>query len=94
MAATGSDDHVSVFLQDDVGAVVEVEDRDGVELSGGTAWLGHRFGVDEVDLEHTPNGGSGEKRWVTAPSLISVRNGSCLGKTVACDTHTPPPPQQ
>lgn len=69
MAATGSDDHVSVFLQDDIGAVVEVEDRDGVELSGGTARLGHRFGVDEMDLEHTKNGGIGEQRWVPTPVL-------------------------
>lgn len=67
MAATGPDDHVSVFLQDDVGAVVEVEHRDGVELRGGTARLGHRFRVDEVDLERV-NGGSGETRRVTPPS--------------------------
>ena len=66
MAATGPDDHVSVFLQDDVGAVVEVEHRDGVELRGGTARLGHRLRVDEVDLERA-NGGSGEPRRVTPP---------------------------
>lgn len=57
MAATGPDDHVPVLLQDDVGAVVEVEDGDGVELGGGAAGLGHRFWVDEVDLEHTAQGG-------------------------------------
>lgn len=95
VTATGSDDHVSVFLQDDVGAVVEVEDRDGVQLSGGTAWLGHRFGVDEVDLEHTANGGSGEKHWVPAPQpphfykqrqLLGQNDGTCA-------TLPPPPPR-
>lgn len=30
VAATGPDNHVSVFLQDDVGAVVKVEHGDGV----------------------------------------------------------------
>ena len=74
MAATGPDDHVSVFLQDDVGAVVEVEHRDGVELRGGTARLGHRLRVDEVDLEQA-SGGSGETRRVTPPPgrLVSRR---------------------
>lgn len=57
MAATSPDNHVSVFLQDDVGAVIEVEHGDGIELSRSTARLGHRFRVDEVYLEHTP------KRW-------------------------------
>lgn len=54
VAAAGPHDHVPVFLQDDVGAVVEVEDRDGVELSWSAAGLGHRIWVDKVDLEHTP----------------------------------------
>lgn len=49
MAAAGPHDHVPVFLQDDVGAVVEVEDRDGVELSWSAAGLGHRIWVDKVD---------------------------------------------
>lgn len=62
MAATGADDHVSVFLQDDVGAVVEVEDGDGVELSGGAAGLGHRVRVDEVNLEDTTRNAAGEVR--------------------------------
>ena len=57
MAATSPDNHVSVFLQDDVGAVIEVEHRDGIELSRSTARLGHRFRVDEVHLKHT------RKRW-------------------------------
>lgn len=58
MAAAGPDDHVSVFLQDDVGAVVEVEHGDGVELGGGTAGLGHRLWVNEVDLQRTPRRGA------------------------------------
>lgn len=57
MAATSPDNHVSVFLQDDVGAVIEVEHGDGIELSRSTARLGHCFWVDEVHLEYTP------KRW-------------------------------
>lgn len=75
VAATGPDDHVSVFLQDDVGAVVEVEHRDGVELRGGTARLGHRLRVDEVDLEQA-SGGSGETRRVTPPPAASFLEGS------------------
>lgn len=57
VAATGPDNHVSVFLQDDVGAVVEVEHGDGVQLGRGAAGLGHRLRVDEVDLERTPRRG-------------------------------------
>lgn len=52
VAATGPDNHVPVFLQDDVGAVIKVEDRDGVELSRGAAGLGYRLRVDKVDLQH------------------------------------------
>lgn len=51
MAAAGSDHHVAVLLEDDVGAVVEVEHRDGVELRGGAAGFGNRVRVDEVNLE-------------------------------------------
>lgn len=53
MAATGPDHHVSVLLQDDIRAVVEVEDRDGVELGGRTAGLGYCVWVDEVNLQAT-----------------------------------------
>lgn len=51
VAAAGSHHHVAVLFEDDVGAVVEVEHRDGVELRGGAAGLGDRVRVDEVDLE-------------------------------------------
>lgn len=50
MAAAGSDHHVAVLLEDDVGAVVEIEHGDGVELRGGAAGLGNRVRVDEVNL--------------------------------------------
>lgn len=50
MAPTCPDHHVAVLLQDDVGAVVKVEDRDAVELRGCTAGLGHRLWVDKMDL--------------------------------------------
>lgn len=74
MAATGPDNHVSVFLQDDVGAVVKVEDRDGIELGRGAARLGHRVWVDEVDLEHTPKH---DQKW-SVPSLC--KRMCCLGE--------------
>lgn len=51
VAATGPDYHVSVLLQDDIGTVVEVENRDGVELGGCTAWLGYCLRVDKMDLQ-------------------------------------------
>lgn len=51
VAAAGSHHHVAVLLEDDVGAVVEVEHRDGVELRGGAAGFGNRVRVDEVNLE-------------------------------------------
>lgn len=61
VAATGPDHHVSVLLQDDVGAVVKVEDRYGVELGGCAARLRHRVRVDEMNLQAT-NGNHGERR--------------------------------
>lgn len=51
MAAAGPHHHVLVFLEDDVGVVVEEEHRDGVELRGGAARLRHVLGVHQVDLE-------------------------------------------
>lgn len=51
VAAAGSHHHVAVLFEDDVGAVVEVEHRDGMELRGGAAGLGNRVRVDEVNLE-------------------------------------------
>lgn len=50
MAATCPDHHVAVLLQDDVGAVIKVEDRDAVKLRGCTAGLGHRLWVDKMHL--------------------------------------------
>lgn len=51
VAAAGPHDHVLVFLEDDVGVVIEEEHRDGVELCGGAARLRHVLGVHQVDLE-------------------------------------------
>lgn len=51
MTATGSDHHIAVLLEDDVGAVVKVEHRDAMELCGGTARLGHSLWVDKVHLQ-------------------------------------------
>ena len=50
VAATSSDHHVAVFLEDDVGAVIEVEHWDGVELRGGAARLGDCLRVDKMNL--------------------------------------------
>lgn len=50
MAAASSDHHVAVFLEDDVGTVVEVEHRDGVELCGGAARFRNRLWVDKMNL--------------------------------------------
>lgn len=50
MAATCSDHHVAVLLQDDVGAVIKVEHRDAVKLRGCAAGLGHRLRVDKMYL--------------------------------------------
>lgn len=50
MAAAGSDHHVAILLEDDVGAVVKVQHRDAVELGGGAAGLWHHLRVDKVDL--------------------------------------------
>ena len=51
MTATGSDHHVLVFLQDDVGVIVEVEHRDGVQLGGSATRLGDVLWVQEMDLQ-------------------------------------------
>ena len=50
MAAARPHHHVLVFLQDDVGVVVEVEHRYGVELGRGAAGLRHVLGVHQVHL--------------------------------------------
>lgn len=63
MAAAGPDHHVSVLLQDDVGAVIEVEDGYSVELGGRAAGLGYRVWVDEVNLQAS-NRSHGERREV------------------------------
>lgn len=51
VAATRSDYHVAIFLQDDVGAVVKIQNGDAVELSGGAARLWDRVRVYEVNLQ-------------------------------------------
>lgn len=67
VAATGPDHHVPVLLQDDIRAVVEVEDRYGVELGGRTAGLGYRVWVDEVNLQ-TTDMNCGERRQGLLPA--------------------------
>lgn len=55
VAAASPYHHVLVFLQYDVGIVVEVEHRDGVELGGGAAWLRYVLGVHQVHLKIKEN---------------------------------------
>lgn len=50
MTAAGPDHHVTVLFEDDVGAVIEVEHGDAVELCRGAAGLGHCLRVDKVNL--------------------------------------------
>lgn len=49
MASASSHDHIPVFFQDDVGVIVKVKNRDGIELSRCTAWLGHVLGIHKVN---------------------------------------------
>ena len=49
MAATRLDDHVFIFLQNDVGALVKVQTRDLTELGWSTAGLGNVVRSHEVD---------------------------------------------
>lgn len=58
VAATSSDHHVAVFLENDVRAVVEVEHRDGIELRGGTAGFRNCLWVNEMNLGR---GGGGKE---------------------------------
>lgn len=51
VAAAGPHHHVLVFLQYDVGVVVEIEHWNGVQLGGGAARLGYVLGVHQVHLE-------------------------------------------
>lgn len=51
VASAGPDHHVAVLLEDDVGAVVEVEHGDAMELGGGAAGLGHGVWVYKVNLK-------------------------------------------
>lgn len=50
VAAACFDHHVAVFLEDNIGAVVIVEHRDGMELCGGATRLGHRVWMNEMNL--------------------------------------------
>ena len=49
MASASTDHHVPVLLQNDVGAVIEEQDRDGTQLGGCTARLGNGFRTHQVD---------------------------------------------
>ena len=49
VAATALDDHVAVLLQDDVGALVKVEDRDPGQLGWRAARLRSQVRAHQVD---------------------------------------------
>ena len=48
MAATRLDDHVFIFLQNDVGALIKIQDRDAAQLGWSTARLGDIVGSHQV----------------------------------------------
>ena len=48
MAATRSNDHVAIFLQNNVGVIVKVQDRDGGQLGRRAARLWDRQRLHEV----------------------------------------------
>ena len=49
MAATRLDDHVFIFLQNHVGALVKIQDRDPTELGWRTAGLGYVVRSHQMD---------------------------------------------
>lgn len=55
VAAAGPYHHVLVFLQNDVGVVIEVKHWDGMEFGGGTAGLGYILRVHQVHLKSKRN---------------------------------------
>lgn len=55
VAATRSDHHVPILLQNDIGAIVEIQHGDAVELSGGAARLRDRVWVYKVNLQEQWN---------------------------------------
>lgn len=72
MAAAGSDHHVAVLFEDNVGAVIKVEDRDAMELGRRTAGLGHRPWVDKVYLLLDEAEISPHKQWKRAYMLSGL----------------------
>ena len=89
MAATRLDDHVFIFLQNDVGALVKVQDRDPTELGWRTAGLGHVVRSHEVD--------QGLHYGVVSGVHVSVEGEGALamavvsGVAVRCDDPVLPP---
>lgn len=49
MTSTSSHNHVPVFFQDDIGVVVEVKNRDGIQFGWCAAWFGDVLGIHKVD---------------------------------------------
>lgn len=80
MAAAGSDHHVAVLFEDNVGAVIKVENRDAMELRWRAAGLGHRPWVDKVYLLLEEAEISPTKQC----KIVHVIRVSCLGLTRVC----------
>lgn len=50
VTATSSYYHVPVFLQDHIGIVIEIKNRDGIEFRGRAAGLGDVIGIHQMNL--------------------------------------------
>lgn len=49
MASASSHNHIPVFFQDDIGVIVKVKNRDGIQFSWCTAWFRNIFGIHKVN---------------------------------------------
>lgn len=47
---TRSDDHIPVFLQNDIGIVIKVKNRYRVKFCGSTAWFRHILRIHKMNL--------------------------------------------
>lgn len=56
MASTSSHNHIPVFFQDDVGVIIKVKNRDGIQLSWCTTWFGDILRIHKVNLFPNRNG--------------------------------------
>lgn len=56
VASTSSDDHIPVFFQDDVGVVIKIKNRDGIQFGRRTARFGDILRIHKVNLFQNRSG--------------------------------------